>query len=77
MKFTTGCCRLPYGGFKNLKPKLTIVKKICYGIDNEKYLPSVMTCQNYLKVPEYKSYEIFKEKLEYAINESKDMFGLS
>ena len=77
LKFTTGCCRLPYGGFKNLKPKLTIVKKICYGIDNEKYLPSVMTCQNYLKVPEYNSYEIFKEKLEYAINESKDMFGLS
>ena len=77
LKFTTGCCRLPYGGFKNLKPKLTIVKKICYGIDNEKYLPSVMTCQNYLKVPEYKSYEVFKEKLEYAINESKDLFGLS
>ena len=77
LKFVTGSSRLPYGGFKNLKPKLTIVKRICYEKDIEKYLPSVMTCQNYLKVPEYKSYEIFKEKLEYAINESKNLFGLS
>ena len=61
----------------NLKPKLTIVKRICYEKDIEKYLHSVMTCQNYLKFPEYKSYEIFKEKLEYAINESKNLFGFS
>jgi len=27
LKFVTGAERLPYGGFKNLVPKLTVVKR--------------------------------------------------
>ena len=43
--FVTGCPRLPLGGFKNLYPKLTIVKKNPdQPRDNpNNYLPTVMT----------------------------------
>ena len=30
LKFVTGCPTLPFGGFKDLNPKITIVKKSCY-----------------------------------------------
>ena len=52
--FTTGASRLPFGGFKALSPKLTVVKKTTIGNENpDNFLPTVMTCQNYLKIPEY------------------------
>jgi hypothetical protein len=28
LKFVTGCPNLPFGGFKNLNPKITVVKKL-------------------------------------------------
>ena len=43
--------RLPIGGFAALTPLLTIVRKD--GGDGS--LPSVMTCVNYLKLPDYSS----------------------
>ena len=76
--FTTGASRLPVGGFKALSPKLTVVKKTCNGNENPDHiLPTVMTCQNYLKIPEYSSYEIFKEKFNLAMNEGNNEFHLS
>ena len=76
--FTTGTPRLPIGGFKALSPKLTIVKKTFEKGDvPDNYLPTVMTCQNYLKLPEYSSYEIFEEKMLLAMNEGGKEFNLS
>jgi len=75
--FTTGASRLPLGGFKALSPKLTVVKKSMNGNDNpDHFLPTVMTCQNYLKIPQYSSYEILKEKFNLAMNEGSNEFHL-
>ena len=76
--FSTGCSRLPIGGFKSLSPKLTVVKKYCEEENNpDDYLPTVMTCQNYLKIPEYSSYNILKEKILLAMKEGCNEFSLS
>lgn len=78
IQFTTGTSRLPLGGFANLNPKLTVVKRHTEHYDNpDFFLPSVMTCQNYLKLPEYSSYEILQSKISLAINEGADEFHLS
>jgi E3 ubiquitin-protein ligase TRIP12 len=79
LKFVTGAERLPYGGFKSLNPKLTAVKKdptLKTKLPDE-YLPSVMTCQNYLKIPDYSSLEIMKMRLLYAMKEGQNSFNLS
>ena len=76
--FTTGASRLPLGGFKALSPKLTVVKKSMNGNDNpDNFLPTVMTCQNYLKIPQYSSYDILKEKFNLSMNEGSNEFHLS
>ena len=76
--FTTGASRLPFGGFKALSPKLTVVKSAINGNENpDKFLPTVMTCQNYLKIPDYSSFEILKEKFNIAMNEGSNEFHLS
>lgn len=65
LKFLTGSKRLPLGGFKNLYPNLTIVQKKenkDRGQVPDDLLPSVMSCVNYVKCPEYSSYEVFKLK---------------
>lgn len=41
------------------------------------YLPSVMTCQNYLKMPDYSSIDVLKSRLYTAINEGQGAFHLS
>ena len=76
--FSTGASRLPIGGFKALSPKLTVVKKTCNGNESpDNFLPTAMTCQNYLKIPEYSSFEVLKNKLALAINEGNNEFHLS
>ena len=76
--FTTGTSRLPNGGFKALNPKLTIVKRVFDQNElPDDYLPTVMTCQNYLKLPEYSSYEILENKLLLAMKEGSKEFSLS
>ena len=44
LKFITGSSRLPFGGFKNLNPLLTVVRKGEGDKMPDQYLPSVMTC---------------------------------
>jgi len=66
LQFTTGCSSLPPGGLANLQPRLTIVRKVD---GNDGSYPSVNTCVHYLKLPEYSSVEILRERLMVAMNE--------
>ena len=66
LQFTTGCSSLPPGGLANLHPRLTIVRKVD---GNDSSYPSVNTCVHYLKLPEYSSEEILRERLLAATGE--------
>ena len=78
LQFITGSPRLPYGGLRSLTPPLTIVRKTLEPGENpDHFLPSVMTCVNYLKLPEYSSYEIMREKLRISGEEGRNSFHLS
>lgn len=44
---------------------------------SDDYLPSVMTCANYLKMPDYSSLEVMKMKVGLAIREGQGAFHLS
>jgi E3 ubiquitin-protein ligase TRIP12 len=78
LSFVTGSPKLPVGGLAFLKPKLTIVRKVCESNQSpDELLPSVMTCTNYLKLPEYSSKEILKIQLLKAITEGQGSFLLS
>ncbi|CAK4033971.1 related to ubiquitin- ligase Ufd4 [Lecanosticta acicola] len=78
LQFVTGSPKLPIGGFKSLTPMFTVVCKPAeppYASDD--YLPSVMTCVNYLKMPDYSSLDVLKQKLNVAIKEGQGAFHLS
>ncbi|UYV64246.1 HECTD1 [Cordylochernes scorpioides] len=60
LQFATGCSSLPPGGLANLHPRLTIVRKV--DATDGSY-PSVNTCAHYLKLPDYSSEEILRERL--------------
>jgi len=78
LRFSTGSPHLPVGGLKSLNPPLTVVKKtVDEGENPEDYLPSVMTCQNYLKLPDYPTLQLMREKLLLAISEGQGAFLLS
>ncbi|KAJ9627120.1 Ubiquitin fusion degradation protein 4 [Taxawa tesnikishii (nom. ined.)] len=78
LQFVSGSPKLPIGGFKALTPMFTVVCKPAeppYTSDD--YLPSVMTCVNYLKMPDYSSLEVLKEKLILATTMGQGAFHLS
>ncbi|XP_060902296.1 E3 ubiquitin-protein ligase TRIP12 isoform X6 [Labrus mixtus] len=78
LQFVTGSPRLPVGGFRSLNPPLTIVRKTFESTENpDDFLPSVMTCVNYLKLPDYSSIETMREKLLIAAREGQQSFHLS
>jgi len=65
-------------GLKSLNPALTIVRKTAEANENpDEYLPSVMTCVNYLKLPDYTSIETMRDKLSFAAREGQLSFHLS
>lgn len=66
LQFTTGCSSLPPGGLANLYPRLTVVRKIDAGIGS---YPSVNTCVHYLKLPDYPSEQILRQRLLDATRE--------
>ncbi|XP_074030514.1 ubiquitin fusion-degradation 4-like isoform X1 [Leptinotarsa decemlineata] len=66
LQFTTGCSSLPPGGLANLYPRLTIVRKVDAG---EGSYPSVNTCVHYLKLPDYSTEEILRQRLLAATKE--------
>lgn len=77
--FTIGAPRLPLGGLKSLSPKLTVVKKHPQNESQpaDTILPSVMTCQNYIKLPDYSSKEVLRKKFFLAMKEGQKSFTLS
>ncbi|KAI8995767.1 hypothetical protein BC832DRAFT_568588 [Gaertneriomyces semiglobifer] len=75
LSFLTGSTRLPIGGWKTLTPSFTVVKKVVD--DPDRVLPSVMTCVNYLKLPEYKDVETLRDRLGVACREGRGCFHLS
>lgn len=59
-------------GFRGLHPQLTVVRKSPEaGYKADDSLPSVMTCANYLKLPDYSNKDILKQKLTIAMSEGK------
>ncbi|KAL6425301.1 hypothetical protein ACFW04_009489 [Cataglyphis niger] len=66
LQFATGCSALPPGGLCNLHPRLTVVRKVDAGSGG---YPSVNTCVHYLKLPEYPTEDILKERLLAATRE--------
>lgn len=78
LQFVTGTPKLPIGGFKALSPPLTIVVRPPEsGKKPDEYLPSVMTCVNYMKVPEYSAKEVMRKRFEIAMKEGQGSFHLS
>jgi len=78
LKFCTGTTTLPSDGFSGLKPLMKVVKKeSTQGCSPDCTLPSVMTCSNYLKLPEYSSKDVLVEKLRMAMYEGQGAFTLS
>lgn len=79
LAFATGAPALPIGGFAGLRPPLTVVKKEppTAPLSLDQLLPSVMTCANYLKLPDYSSQAILKERLGLAMREGQSAFLLS
>ncbi|GIX65870.1 E3 ubiquitin-protein ligase, putative [Babesia caballi] len=73
LRFCTGTPVLPKQGFGGLRPLMKVVKK---GNDTSE-LPSVMTCSNYLKLPDYRSDEQLRTKVMQAIVEGQGSFYLS
>lgn len=67
-----------FSGFKSLSPPLTVVRKTLEpNMNPDDFLPSVMTCVNYLKLPDYSSIEVMREKLRIAASEGQHSFHLS
>ena len=67
-----------YLGFKSLSPMFTVVCKPSeppYTSDD--FLISVMTCANYVKLPDYSSIDILRKRLMTAIEEGQGAFHLS
>ena len=63
LKYVTSTPRAPLLGFSQLSPAFTIRDG---GLDQER-LPSASTCVNLLKLPQYKTAEVLKSKLLYAV----------
>ena len=85
LKFVTSCSRQPLRGFSQLHPLICIQRVPQYSEDQfesstgvqASRLPSAATCMNLLKLPEYDSIAILKEKLLYAITNNNMGFELS
>lgn len=75
LKFMTSCSRQPLLGFGHLSP-LPCIHQVRVQEDEEQRLPTSATCMHLLKLPNYRSKSILKEKLLYAI-ESGAGFELS
>ncbi|KAL8998376.1 MAG: hypothetical protein Q9169_002589 [Polycauliona sp. 2 TL-2023] len=78
LQFVTGSPKLPIGGFRSLTPMFTVVCKPSeppYTSDD--FLVSVMTCANYVKLPDYSNIQILRKRLLTAIHEGQGAFHLS
>ena len=76
VRFATGARSLPSNGFAGLTPPFTVVLAINEG-SADNYLPSVMTCANFVKLPKYSSKEVMRTRILKAMNEGQGSFLLS
>jgi len=67
LRFTTSCSRPPPLGFKQLEPKFCIQRVTFTGKEIDAPLPSSSTCFNVLKLPDYKSEAVMRDKLLTAL----------
>ena len=67
-----------FTGLRSLNPPLTIVRKAFEpNEDADTFLPSVMTCVNYLKLPDYSTIDVMRAKMSIAALEGQLSFHLS
>ncbi|KKK13068.1 hypothetical protein P175DRAFT_0523494 [Aspergillus ochraceoroseus IBT 24754] len=64
LRFVTSTPRAPLLGFSHLNPRFSIRDSS----EDQERLPSTSTCVNLLKLPRYRSAEVLREKLLYAVN---------
>lgn len=89
LKFVTSCSKPPLLGFAHLHPAFTVqcvsadgaevpsmLAFLGFGRKETSRLPTAATCFNLLKLPNFKSKKVLKEKLLYAIK-SESGFDLS
>jgi ubiquitin-protein ligase E3 A len=69
LRFLTGSDRCPVGGLRAVE---LVVSR---NTDEEARLPSAHTCFNHLLLPEYKSLEVMRERVRFAMGETEG-FGL-
>jgi ubiquitin-protein ligase E3 C len=67
LRFATSCSRPPPLGFKQLEPKFTIQRVPIIGKESDAQLPSSSTCFNILKLPDFKSESVMRDKLLTAL----------
>ena len=75
LQFVTSSPRLPIGGLAALNPKLNISYSTAKGKLDK--LPSASTCYCTLRITNYSSKEVLKEKLLLAIREGRGSFAFS
>jgi len=77
LRFATGTPKVPVEGFGALKgssgPKMFTIQKVKWDLTR---LPQAATCFNTLYLPPYESDDQLKEKLEFAVTEAAEGFGL-
>lgn len=65
-------------GFKSLTPMFTVVCKPSEApYTSDDFLISVMTCANYVKLPDYSTKDMLRKRLLIAIEEGQGAFHLS
>ncbi|BEI86859.1 hypothetical protein CcaverHIS002_0702050 [Cutaneotrichosporon cavernicola] len=78
LQFMTGAPKLPLGGFKGLNPQFTVVRKPHEApFKADDYLPSVMTCATYLKLPNYSTRAVLASQLMRSMKDGQGSFNLS
>ncbi|EWM23921.1 ubiquitin-protein ligase, partial [Nannochloropsis gaditana] len=84
LMFVTGSPGLPVGGLMGCCPRLTVVKKVAEGHARalgqagvDAMLPSASTCTNYLKLPDYSSRAVMRERLLLSLRHGQHSFHLS
>ncbi|KAL6947155.1 hypothetical protein ACO0QE_002027 [Hanseniaspora vineae] len=78
LQFATSSPRLPLGGFQKLRPKLLIaLKPPADNCSPDNTLPSVMTCVNYFKLPQYSDIDIMRKRILQAITEGSGEFSFT
>ena len=77
LRFASGTPKVPVEGFGALKgssgPKLFCIQKVQWDLTR---LPQAATCFNTLYLPPYATEAQLKEKLEFAVTEASEGFGL-